>query len=258
MHAQVVTLTPEKAREMLQKNIDNRPLSRAVLTKYAAAIKRGEWQLNGEPIIIFDDGRLGDGQHRCHAVIQAGIPIQTLVVYGAPNTAFKTIDAGKSRAASDVLSINGKKNVNVLAAAARGYLLEYLSGSAKDEITSAQILECVELHPHINFWVSKYVTSEKIKASVSSVFCGLLAVASERYGIEKMQPFFDGVAEGVGLGLTDPAYVLRERMSRESGSKLLTTYAKRAYMVKAMNAFILGKSMSKLTWKDKEEMPKIV
>lgn len=257
MHAQVVTLTPSAAKALLEKNIDNRPLSSVTVSKYASAIIRGEWQLNGEPIIIFEDGTLANGQHRCSAVVKAGIPIQTLIVYGASKSSFATIDAGKSRNASDVLAISGEKSTNVLSSAARAYIFEFLQGRAQYEITSTQILECVESHPHIIYWVRKH-GADKAKKILPSAFCGILAIASERYGIEKMEKFFDQVVSGINLGKTDPAYLLRERLLNQTKSSQLSALVKRAFIVKSVNAYVMGKKISFLRLKEGEEMPKVI
>lgn len=257
MHAQVITLTPDAAKALLDKNAGNRPLSIVTVSKYASAIRRGEWQLNGEPIIIFDDGTLGNGQHRCSAVVKAGLPIQTLVVYGAKKSSFATIDAGKTRRASDVLAISGKKNATVLSVAARAYLFEFLQGRAQYEITSTQIIECVEDHPHITHWVKKHGAAKAQKILPSS-FCGIIAIASERYGIQKMEPFFDQVVDGINLVQTDPAYLLRERLLNQTKASTLSSAMKRALIVKSVNAYVTGKKISILRWKDNEDMPKVV
>lgn len=112
-------ITKEFAEKALLRNEKNRPVAKLVVSKYAEAIKRGEWKLNGEPIIFDVDGTLVDGQHRLMAVSMTGLPIRSVVVRGVDLGSFNTINNGRSRTASDVLSISGKKNSAVVAAAAR-------------------------------------------------------------------------------------------------------------------------------------------
>ena len=64
-------------------------------------------------------GKLLDGQHRLHAVIEAGLPIQSVVVYGMDDEAFRTMDTGKARTGGDTLSVTGVGNHNHIAAAIR-------------------------------------------------------------------------------------------------------------------------------------------
>src|SRR5712692_3591943 len=60
-----------------------------------AAIQRGEWQLTGEAIKLDDEGRVRDGQNRLHAIVQAGIPVRSVVARGVSEDAFKVMDSGR-------------------------------------------------------------------------------------------------------------------------------------------------------------------
>lgn len=256
--AELITLTPDMAKELLLKNSYNRPLAMSTVFKYMQAIKRGEWKLNGEPIIVFSNGNIGNGQHRCHAVIAAKTPIQTLIVRNVDNNTFSTIDTGKSRSGGDVLAIKGEVNCTKLSAAATAYLKETLIGKDQYQITKTQISECVDQHPHLRYWVKKYVASGSMKKLFPSNLCGLMTIASEKYGFEKLDCFFNKLATGAGLEAGDPAYVLRERMLNQSGVSKLSTNHVRAFMVKAINACLLNKKLSFLRWTSDEDAPKIV
>lgn len=255
---EIIKLTPEIARELLQKNSDNRPLSQSTVSKYTQAIKRGEWALNGEPIIIFSNGNIASGQHRCHAVINANMPIETLIVRNVDHKTFSSIDTGKSRNGADVLAIRGEVNYAKLSAAARSYLLETLKGRDQYQITTTQICECVDKHPHLRYWVQKFTGSQNMKKLFPAALCGLLAIASEKYGTEKLDAFFTKLATGTGLEDGDPAFVLRERIRSQSGASRLSALHARAFMVKAINACLLGKRLTFLRWSQQEEMPKII
>src|SRR5689334_16796059 len=114
MRTRVVLVTPKLAREWLEKNDCNRPLSLATVARYAADMRAGKWELNGETIIFSKRGLL-DGQHRLHAVIEADVSVEMLVVHDVECRAFSTIDSGKARTFADVLGIDGHKNASVLA-----------------------------------------------------------------------------------------------------------------------------------------------
>ena len=255
---EIITLTPEMAKELLSKNSDNRPLSQSTVSKYTQAIKRGEWMLNGEPIIIFSNGNIASGQHRCHAVIAAGLPIQTLIVRNVDHQTFSSIDTGKSRNGADVLAIRGDLNYTKLSAAARSYLVETLKGRDQYQITTAQICECVDKHPHLRYWVQKFVGQKALQKTCPAGLCGLLACASEKYGFEKLDVFFAKLATGKGLEDGDPAYVLRERLISQSGSSKLSVTHVRAFMIKAINACLLDKKIPFLRLTKDEDVPKII
>lgn len=111
---EVREITPEEAKTILERNHDKqRKLNRARVARFAKDIVLNDWQFNGEPIIIADDGTLLDGQHRLNAVIEADKPIKTLVVEGIP----KETEDGE-----DIFAyINSENRTNADALYIKGY-----------------------------------------------------------------------------------------------------------------------------------------
>jgi len=105
MQAMVMTVTPQQALAWLEKNSSNRPLSLARIKQYTKDIIDGNFGLTGEAIRFFEDGALADGQHRLTAIVKACKSVETLVVFGVKKAVAPYIDTGKSRTASDVLSM---------------------------------------------------------------------------------------------------------------------------------------------------------
>lgn len=65
-------ITPARAEKYLSGNTHNRPLSQAIVTKWASVIKRGKW-LHTHQGIGFDwNDVLTDGQHRLYAIWSVG------------------------------------------------------------------------------------------------------------------------------------------------------------------------------------------
>lgn len=258
MQTEVLAVTPQVAAELLKRNTSNRPLSKLTVENYAEAIRRGEWQMNGQPIIIFDDGTLGDGQHRLHAVIKSGIPIMQLVVKGIGKETFTTIDTGHKRGASDVLAMSGMKHTTRLASAARAYLTETKKTYRGGKVSNAQVLDAVNNHPHIAVWTNKLASKAKAYSLFPSSLAGLLAVASERRSIEFYEPFLDALNTGEMLTATSPAFMLRERFMSQHGAKKFAATTQRALMIKALNAYTEDKQIKLLKFGELEEMPKII
>jgi hypothetical protein len=96
-------ITPEKAAELLSHNFSNRPVRKNHVSGLASAIKRGEWRLTHQGIAVSESGGLVDGQHRLHAIIQAGVPVTAIVVRGVDASTFDSIDIGERRSLSDTL-----------------------------------------------------------------------------------------------------------------------------------------------------------
>ena len=114
--AEVTTITPEIAMELLENNDHNRKVSQANIRAVANALQNNEWQLNGQPIIVAEDGKLMDGQHRLMAVIETQISLPTVLVTGVREEVFTTIDTGRVRTGGDTLSIAfGLENPSTMA-----------------------------------------------------------------------------------------------------------------------------------------------
>lgn len=78
--AETVEINPREAlRNTFQ---DNRRTYNDNIRKYAKQMKDGKWRLNGEPIIVDDQGCCVNGYHRLSACIEAGVPFRTLLVTG--------------------------------------------------------------------------------------------------------------------------------------------------------------------------------
>lgn len=105
----IMMVTPEMAAEWLKSNTKNRSLSQATVNYYAAEMKAGRWELNGETIKFYENGTLKDGQHRLSAVVKAGVPVKMEVRFGVPNDSI-ICDRQRKRSVADMINIdNGGK-----------------------------------------------------------------------------------------------------------------------------------------------------
>lgn len=109
-------ITPETALSYLGKSEGNRGMKSDHIASLVAAMKRGEWTLNGSSIVFDKAGRLLDGHHRMMAVKASGCTVQMMVVRGVDTDSVYTMDTGPSRTLSDHLSIYGGTNTKARAA----------------------------------------------------------------------------------------------------------------------------------------------
>jgi hypothetical protein len=96
----VETITVERAEEYLAANRGNRNIVQAHVAAMARDIANGRWMFNAQPICFSNSGRLLNGQHRLSAVLEAGQPIEVLVMRGLPEEAFETYDKQAKKAPS--------------------------------------------------------------------------------------------------------------------------------------------------------------
>lgn len=106
--SKVETITPQIAVEYLSHNKLNRPLRMKWVLKLSHQMKEnGAWHLSGEPLIFGESGELLDGQHRLKAIVLSGTTHKFLVVRGAKDKTFTTIDTGQKRSPKDALHVAG-------------------------------------------------------------------------------------------------------------------------------------------------------
>ena len=109
MKTMVMEVTPELAQSLLEKNSGNRHLKKGYVSDLANAMIRGEWKPTHQGLAISTTGRLLDGQHRCAAVIQAGVSVNMTVTYDVPDAAFHFMDIGMKRSVTDLTGIPALK-----------------------------------------------------------------------------------------------------------------------------------------------------
>lgn len=216
-----VALTPVLAELMLEANANNRNIRQNKVAEFATDIINGDWELNGEPIIVADSGELNDGQHRCYAVIAAGKPMRTVITFGVRRSSRLTVDVGTARQAGDFLSMDGHKFGFLAAAVAAlvwqyektGYAGKHSGGSRP---TKVQIRHTYAGHPGLEESIV-FVTHTAgggaggRKASVL-VFCHYLLKQRNKAAADA---FISRLILGDGLSRGDPIYHARERMLQD-------------------------------------------
>lgn len=101
---EIIEVSPELAAEYLQKNQNNRPMSYSRVKDMAAKMKKGEWIFTHQGIAFNVDGIMVDGQHRCAAIIDAGVTVKMTVTWNLQQAAFDHVDTGGTRSGSDLLA----------------------------------------------------------------------------------------------------------------------------------------------------------
>lgn len=251
-------ITPKKAREWLKRNKTNRPLRRSRVAKLAEAMRRGEWKLNGEGIKFNCDGSMADGQHRCEAVAESGVTIESLVVYGVPEDAFDTMDQGISRSIADVFARNGEMYYAILATAVRwvGVLSDGMNWKSTG-YSPDQAKEVLNKHAGLR----DSARSVSSAAMDSGIYPAAMATALHylfgQKDAELADKFFNQLLIGEGLLKKDPVYSLRDRLIRNRGDEAkLPRDVIIAYTIKAWNATRAKKPLGVLRWTE-GTMPEI-
>lgn len=244
MKAQIETITPKIAEQILSANTRNRPLSPATVGKYAADMAAGRWTLNGEPIIVASDGTLLDGQHRLHAVVSVSATVRALVVRGVEPGAFVTMGAGRTRTAADVLAISGFAHSNVMAAAAR-LALNFTSGRQLGETTTrVEVTNFATANPHLAE-IAKAAQNARTRLTTSPLAAVLFLASRKRFFDNEVADFLEGVSDGHSMEKGDPRLTLREWATNERlrARGTIQTVACFGAVARAWTAFVRGEDL---------------
>lgn len=261
-------LTPAIATEWRPRLVvRNRPMTENHVQNLALAMERGEWRDNGEAFKFDWWGDGLDGQHRNDACILSGVSIPITVERGLDPAVFDSLDQGRKRGGSDVLSLKGEKNTTTLAAAL-GWILRIQNwdrGRSKSagsgrKTSNTQMLELIKLYPDMRDSVN-YICNRtnKIKCMIPhsvSGYCHWRFTKSTNF--QAACTFFDSLSSGEGLNKDDPVHRLRERLIANLSAKAkLPAIHLMALTIKAWNYGVQGRKMQVLLWKDAEDFPEV-
>ena len=243
----VERISPDVARQYLEANSHNRPLSGAVVKNYTAEMRAGEWMMNAEAIKFDWNGRLVDGQHRLRALIRAGTTLEFLVARNLDPECFKSIDTGRARNAADIVGLRGIKYHAAVASAYR-QLWRYLNrDKSKRRISNMQLLEFMDEHPRLGelatvalnkpYYVGK-VLSQAAHVLVFYIVC----VIDEPRG----QIFFQCLARDRADAPSQVAYLRRRLTQLDSEALKPTAAVKLAMLIETWNHYLASRKLERL------------
>ncbi len=206
-------LTPGLANVILNANPANRRVRDNLIAHYASDMAAGRWEDNGEPIIISDDGRVNDGQHRLLAVIEANVTIPMLFVFGPSYESRLTTDQGGSKTVADYLSMEGTQNASAAAAMAPIIMSLETSGFkiTKDRfLTKAMIRARIHSEPRIGEAAHYAVTVQKFtRGTLPPSLIGVCHYLFSEIDENDASAFLDQVCIGENLKRGMPAFAVR-------------------------------------------------
>jgi hypothetical protein len=234
--AEVMKITPTDATNWLKCNKINRPLRKRHIEFLSDEIKNGNWQLNGQPIVIADNEQILDGQHRLFAIIEAGIPIESMVVYGITPEAFKTIDTGAVRTGADALCLyfhDSPAYIIKAAATAVQWCHRFDLGvmHGKIKLSNTDVIDYVEKHKSL-LQCAETLASFPAESRPLSLGCGtaLYEMFSRRHQ-EQAERFMRRLYSGEELIRSDVEYILRSAFIRDAEKMARYSLAIRMRMV---------------------------
>lgn len=254
--SEFVFVTPALAEVILAHNPDNRRVSPHGLRKLASDMKAGNFQVNGESVVISSTGDLNDGQHRLRGCIESGVSFETNLVVGVDRQSRETLDQGIRRTPGQQLTMLGYSDGNNLAHAGRVYwqMMTYGRVSHAPELSPSwpQVLEVIEDHPGLAD-LSYGRRAWKAKLGGVGLHAAMRLWCESIGGAAAGEKFFEPVVTNLGFkGKSDPSYQLHKRLLE--GDRLTET-ERAAFIIKAWNAFRNGQTIRILRFQDGEDFP---
>lgn len=241
----VVDITPEIARQWLERNIGNRPASQAHIAKLERSIRDGKWKMTGDAIRFSKTGKLIDGQHRLQAILNSGVSVTCVVMHNLDDEIFDVIDGGKGRQKSDLLFIElglPVETCRVLATAA-ALAIDYEKQSYKfgKNADKGEVMDFVKRNPLIIASAEHAQSLPRhcpVPRSIAAMFHFYAAPRDHIAAARFLERFMIGAVDGAG----DNLLYLRNRCSEASGRnrRLPTSIVLRA-MIRYWNAEQRGK-----------------
>lgn len=258
--AQYVYVTPEMAGEWLTLNIDrNRNVKKSRISGYVRDIQSDNWVLTGEAIKFDVNGRLVDGQNRCHAIVAAGRGAWALVVRGLSEEALVVLDSGSARNTGDMLIVTGlaeKADAKDVGAIARLYVAwkggdvkhaaSNLGGSS--QLTKTEMAEAVMGIANIEFAARHArLMYRYLRLPVSAL--GVAFLEFSAIDVDDTVEFFNRIRDGIQNGPGDPFLTLSRRVGNDlqaGASRRILPGQALFYLFRTWNAFRGDEALVKL------------
>lgn len=271
MKIEFISVTPQKAKEFLEKNDMNRRLIKRNVDFIANQMLAGKWIETGDTIKFSTDGTLIDGQHRLHAIIQSKKTYKLPICTGLNKKAFEVIDTGKSRAAKDVLSAHGIENPHVVAAVVNiiltiqknginntishtGHLMSYLRRTNEEILTFTLESDPDELNDQTKFIKTGY---KKFKFMPISTLGAMYFLMVKKAGVKAADYFFNKYFDGDGLAKSDPIYILRAQLMQQNSKAKINKRDNLMWFLSAWNMYRANEKCTILRSSPELPLPKI-
>ena len=259
-------ITPSRAKELLEANINNRRVRDKVVNRYAQDMLAGRWKEDtGENVKISKLGIVLDGQHRFYAIIKANTPIFLHIVYGIDDSVSDVLDTGSVRSASDVFKLNRITNDSSMPSIMQTYYLlknGHFASKQKDmRLTNAQLLQ--KYNENEILWQDICKRSQNWYINFAKIlpksFIGGFYSIFKEIDPELAEQFMEELCTGINVS-NETMLLLRNRFMQDKMSqKKISPAIKTIFMIKAWNCFVKGIVLKKLAFdSERESYPKIL
>jgi len=267
-------VTPELAKSLLNiaenAGFKNRNCSERRVAYLCHVIESGQWADSNDCVCVDTEGVLINGYHRMNAIIKTDSPVWMTIKRGMERATFQSMDTGKKRTASDVLTIEGVSNSALVARALKllymyeehGNLFFGRKGNGEiDLVTNAHVLHLLSENPEI-VECTKFIKGlnqvNRLMPPGFLAFAHYLLKICKQHDPVAVDDFFlklnsDGLSEK-----NETPFLLRKKLLEDklcSGGTQLTLRAKYSLFIKCWNYYIIGTKLSMLRFSRDDSFP---
>lgn len=258
--SELMTITPELAKQWLALNTHNRKERPQVLRNFESILQRGEWRVTNDAISFFQNGAgetLGNGQHRLKAIANTGIAAPAFVVRGLEPDSQEVMDTQARRTLADFLSLNNEPMVTTLA----GAVVQLHQWRTRKEIgrtiglaypTTPQSLALLNKEPALRLSLRIAQEIKRGLRGFSPALATALHYIFSEIDAEDADDFFHRLASAAELEEGSAIWLLRRYVEDNAvpraNGKGLGSYRLAALTIKAWNAYRNGTEIKRLRW----------
>lgn len=249
-------VTPKYAEELLKMNVSNRKVRRSKVDSLAESMKKGEWELSNDAIVISEGNILLNGQHRLLAVVKSGVACNFIVFTGATDSSFGIMDTPSVRRVSDVIYRMGGTNPNNAEAVVRDFMnltLDYNNGWETmwryGHRSQATRKECIDAYEKYAEDIAKWLKFADHVIGKGASLISMSAVASLglffnvtlNHPEDKIRAFFRELFVDGATSHATILYVRRKLLRHKMKLETLSKDDRHRLVIRAWNDYVLGK-----------------
>jgi len=243
--SEIVNVTPDIAKRLLEVNDSNRPIKPRLIGRIEHDILNGQYRCNGEPIIVSEDGRLNDGQHRLMAIVAANKTVESFMTFGVARDSRFSVDLGDVRTTVDFMKMKtvvNARDASIVAKnlfAYRNHLthVQQKAGVGKQDVIDEYNRQSTAIDAAIARFVKEsFMKSTKTVPAVATAY--VIISNSRATAAVKREAFFTKLAIGANLDPASPILHLRGKLLEKADYELKRTEARVELILRHWNAWV--------------------
>jgi hypothetical protein len=233
-----VLITPDLARDALERNIINRPLNERHVEELMWDLDRDIWKFTHQGVAFNVARYMIDGQHRCTASVRTGKSFVCLVAFNLDLDYYAPIDTGDVRQPKHQLGMTGREQAVYRA-------LITLERPIAGRIPRMRIANAKDLHGAAVEWANHAFPYER------GVTSALIAAHAFAYPVapDTVARFAEQYLLRTASSPNDPTLVLRRHIERVSRSRTAGRTIALATL-RCLQAYDKGQALNRLALND--------